>query len=72
VGFHIYDGSTILTGVLVNQELVPDDFQEGGTWWQDLGDGVYRITGTELSVYLLDDANDYVIADAVRVERIRV
>jgi len=53
----------------VNQELAPDDFQEGGTWWEDL-EGVYRITVSELTVYLLDDANDHVIADAVRIERL--
>jgi hypothetical protein len=68
--FHIYDGGSFLSEVRVNQEVAPNDFQEGGTWWEDLGDGVYQITGTELTVYLLDDANDYVIADAVRIERL--
>jgi hypothetical protein len=68
--FHIYDGSTFLGEVRMNQELAPDDFREDGTWWEDLGDGVFRITGTELSVFLLDSADEYVIADAVRIERI--
>ncbi|MCO6454871.1 MAG: choice-of-anchor D domain-containing protein, partial [Pirellulaceae bacterium] len=53
---------------LVNQQLTPGDFIEGGTPWLDLGNFV--IAGTTLDVTLTNAANGYVIADAVRIERI--
>ena len=40
-----------------------------GATWKDLG-GPYTITGSTLTVRLTNQANQYVIADAVRIERI--
>lgn len=67
--FTVADGNTVFETVLVNQELAPDDFVDGGTAWEDLG-GAYPITGNTLTVRLSDAANEYVIADAVRIERV--
>ena len=55
--------------VRVNQELAAADFSDGGISWGDLG-GYWDVTGTQLTVVLSDDANQYVIADAVRIERV--
>jgi hypothetical protein len=63
------DGSTVLATVDVNQELAPNDFTDAGVWWEDLG-GPYNLTGTTLVVRLSDDANEFVIADAVRIVRV--
>ena len=52
----------------VNQELAPGDFTDQGVGWKDLG--TYNITGDTLTVQLSDDADDYVIADAIRIERV--
>ena len=65
--YTILDGSNVLATVDVNQELVPDDFSDGGADWEDLG--FFNMTGTTLVVELSDNANEYVIADAVRIER---
>jgi ELWxxDGT repeat protein len=54
----------------VNQELAPDDFLDQGTFWEDLGSGVFAVTGSQLVVQLSNLSNEYVIADAVRLERI--
>lgn len=51
--------------VRINQELSPADFQENDTWWEDLG--AFSVTNS-LVVKLSNDANEYVIADAVRIE----
>lgn len=53
---------------LVNQQVAPNDFIEAGTAWEDLGNFV--VAGTTLNVTLSNAANGYVIADAVRIERI--
>ena len=53
----------------VNQELAPNDLSDEGVMWEDLG-GPYDITGTTLVVQLIDEANQHVIADAVRIERL--
>jgi len=53
----------------VNQKQAPDDFREGGTSWEDLGSSPYTVTSGILYVFLTDQADGFVIADAVRVER---
>jgi hypothetical protein len=68
--FSVYDGSTLLASVLVNQEEPPLGFAYDGTMWDDLGAGVFIIAGDQLVVRLTDNANDYVIADAIRIERL--
>jgi subtilisin family serine protease len=65
--FTILDGTTALDTVRVNQELVPSDFTDDGVAWRNLG-GPYDITGTSLVVRLTDSADEYVIADAIRIE----
>jgi hypothetical protein len=68
--FTILNGSTALATVPVNQEMPPDDFSDNGALWEDLGTGVYTITGNQLVVRLTDLADEYVIADAIRIERL--
>lgn len=66
--YRILDGATgdALETVLINQELEPDDFTDQGSNWEELA--VVTITGSVLIVELSDFANQYVIADAVRIE----
>lgn len=54
--------------VSVNQRRDPSGPEVGGAPWQSIGD--YLIDGTELTVTLRNVASGYVIADAVRIERI--
>jgi len=58
--------------VLVNQELVPGSlaggFVDAGVGWTVLG--TFTITGSTLTVTLTNAANEYVIADAIRIERV--
>lgn len=67
--FTVYDGTAAFKTVLVNQQLAPDDFNTAGANWEDLG-GFYTIASGTLRVRLTDAANQYVIADAIRVERV--
>ena len=67
--YTIRDGSTAVATVAVNQKLAANDLTDGGTVWEDLG-GPYDIAGTTLVVEVSDAANGYVIADAVRIERL--
>ncbi|WP_435011876.1 S8 family serine peptidase (plasmid) [Tundrisphaera lichenicola] len=65
------DGSA-RPSVAVDQRQAPSGFSEGGRWWQDLGSS-YDVSGGSLSVRLSDlagPAGSYLVADAVRVERI--
>ncbi len=66
--FTVFDGATSLGTVGVNQELAPDDFTDQGVAWENLG--TFVIGGNTLSVQLSNGANQYVIADGVRIERI--
>ncbi|MEZ6146918.1 MAG: hypothetical protein R3B91_16170 [Planctomycetaceae bacterium] len=67
-GFVIRDGigGPILTTVMVDQTLAPNDFTTFGSYWEDLL--TVTITGTDLVVELSNDANGFVIADALRVQ----
>ena len=67
--FAIADGTTALETVYVNQKVAPDDFKSEGARWKDLG-SLYTIYGNRLVVTLSDAAEQYVIADAVRIERV--
>ncbi|MCP3884240.1 MAG: hypothetical protein GY700_01965, partial [Propionibacteriaceae bacterium] len=51
--------------VLIDQRQAPDDFSDAGSIWEDLGS--FTITGSTLTVELSDNANGYVIADAIRI-----
>ncbi len=63
--FTIYDGNTPLATIPVNQQLAPTGDISNGITWQSLG--TFTVTGNTLRVRLSDNANGYVIADAVRI-----
>jgi len=71
--YRVYDGSTLLGTVRVDQRAAPDDFADpeyGGTW-KNLGE--FYVAGDTLVVTLSDDVAPgwkYLRADAVRVERV--
>ena len=67
--FTVLDGTSALATVDVNQLVAPNDFTEQGVAWEDLG-GPYDIAGSKLVVQLTDNANQFVIADAILIERI--
>jgi len=66
--YTVYDGSTSLGTVPVNQQLTPNDFSDQGVGWKDLG--TFTINGNSLVVKLTNAANNYVIADAVRIQQV--
>ena len=64
--YSIYDGSTLLGTVLVNQQVAPSGVVDAsGNPWLPLG--VVTITGSTLEVMLSNLANGRVEADAVRI-----
>jgi hypothetical protein len=65
----VYDGVTNRGTVRLNQELAPNDRVDAGTNWEDLGSS-FSITGSTLVVKLTNAANEYVIADGIRIERL--
>ncbi len=67
--FTVLDGDAVIGSPTVDQTAVPNDFTDAQTSWETLG--VLPILGTTLTVRLTGDAADnYVIADAIRIERI--
>ena len=67
--FTVYNGTTSLGTVLVNQEQLTNNRTDAGANWQDLGSS-FTITGSTLVVKLTNSANEYVIADGIRIERV--
>jgi hypothetical protein len=67
--FTILDGVNVVSTVAINQEQAPNDFHEASSFWEDLG-GPYLITSNSLQVRLSDAANQIVVADAIRIERL--
>ncbi len=65
--FTVTDGVTSLT-VDKDQGQAPDDFTDQGSSWEFLTDLTLDAGSSTLTVRLSDDANGYVIADAVRIE----
>ncbi len=64
--YNIYDGTTKLGSVSVNQETAPADFTDNGVAWKSLGS--FTVTGTKLTVTLANTAADgQVSADAIRL-----
>lgn len=61
-------GSNMADVVPVNQQEAPADFLDCGVPWKNLGE--YTVRDATLMVMLTNNADGYVIADAVRVERI--
>lgn len=66
--FTIHDGDTALSTVDVNQKVASSGFTWSGTNWSNLG--TFDITGDTIRVTLTNAANERVVADAVRIERI--
>jgi hypothetical protein len=67
--YTILEGTKTLATVRVDQQAAPADFFDAGVGWKNLGDRI-QIASGKLSVQLSDNANQYVIADAIRLERI--
>jgi hypothetical protein len=67
--YTVRDGSTAVGQVTENQLVPPSDFSDVGVAWQNLG-GPCFITGTTLTVQLSNNANGFVIADAIRVRQV--
>ncbi len=67
--FTILDGTVQRGNIRVNQELIPQaNVVVNGNNFQDLG--TFDIVNSVLVVKLADNANEFVIADAVRIERV--
>ncbi|MHC4404509.1 MAG: golvesin C-terminal-like domain-containing protein, partial [Planctomycetota bacterium] len=65
--YTVYDGTTAEGTIVVNQQLAPSSIYD--SWpWEDLG--IFNVDGTTLRVQLTDDANGFVMADGVRIERV--
>lgn len=64
--FAVLDGSTPLQTVRVNQQVSPADRTDAGVGWRDLSE--VEFTGP-IVVRITNGADGYVIADAVRIER---
>lgn len=63
--YTVFDGVSSRGTVLVDQRLAPTGDLENGINWQSLG--TFQISTGVLNVRLGDNANGYVIADAVRI-----
>ncbi len=66
--FTVFDGSSSLETVDVNQEAAPGDFRDAGAYWKDMG--AFTIADDTLTVQLTNAANEFVIADAIRIRRV--
>jgi uncharacterized protein (DUF1800 family) len=72
--FTVFNGTTSLGTVRVDQTADAAGFSDAGSGWQDLG--IYTITGTTLVVKVTNDASNPnvspsgVVADAIRIERV--
>ena len=65
--YKVYDGSTFLGSVTVNQQTVPSGVSNEGLNWTPLGN--FTISGTTLTVTLANTATDgQVSADAIRIK----
>ena len=69
--FTIFDNTTSLATIEVNQQLAPSQFSDAGVNWHDLGSS-YVINSGTLVVRLTDAPSGRVNADAIRVERVGV
>jgi hypothetical protein len=67
--FTIRSCSRRLATVKVNQRCAADDFHDAGSDWHDLACSLC-VTGNKLIVQLSGSKTGYVVADAIRIERI--
>ncbi len=63
----IADGNVAETAVGVNQRQSPNDAFADGVMWESLA--LFQVTTGELTVRLNNNANGYIVADAVRIIR---
>ncbi|HEY2895044.1 MAG TPA: choice-of-anchor D domain-containing protein, partial [Pirellulales bacterium] len=63
--YTVFDGATPLGTVNVNQTIPPSGDQSNAIVWQSLGS--FSVSSGTLAVRLSDNANGFVIADAVRI-----
>jgi hypothetical protein len=63
--YQIYDGSTLLQTVLVNQQILPSGPTYGNEPFQTLA--TVNITSGTLKVVITNNANGWIMADAIRV-----
>ena len=61
--FTVGSGTTAISTVLVNEQMVPTDAMGSGMAWQSIG--VFQAGSGDLNVTLGDAANGYVVANAV-------
>ena len=66
--FTVCDGTTALATVHMNQQPAPDRASFDGQGWQSIG--VFNPSSGALNIQLSDNANGYVVADAVRLVKI--
>jgi len=67
--YSITDGNgMVLATKIVNQQQTPTDLTYNGSQWVDLG--TVTVTGSGLTVALAGHGNGFLIADAVRIEKI--
>jgi hypothetical protein len=67
--FVVYVDGVALPTVVINQQQVPNDLTDATTSWEYLTDAL-NISASTVLVKLTDLANGYVIADAIRLERL--
>jgi hypothetical protein len=68
--FTIYDNAASRGTTLVNQKLTPSGLSADGALWQSLGTAT--INSGKLVVKLTNAANNKVVADAIRIQRVDV
>jgi hypothetical protein len=66
--YTVLDGTTPLGTVRVNQQLAPSDFTDQGVGWKTLG--TFTVTGNTLVVRLSNDADGYLNADAIHIQKV--
>ena len=65
--YTIVDGITTRGTVTANQQLDPNDETASGVGWKNLG--TFTVASGTLKVTLTNNANNFVIADAIRIVR---
>ena len=66
--FDVYDGTTRIARVRVNENNTPNSFSDGGANWLQLG--YFNVTSGTITVRLSDGASNIVIADGVRIQQV--
>lgn len=66
--YEIHSADRRLGAVTINQERTPASFTASNVKWQDLG--FATITGDSITIQLSNNANDRVMADAIRLEKV--